>query len=392
MRIAIIVDTFPSLSETFISNKVIGLSKRGHELIVFCYKTNPKVFDELKHELRDVKIVLLSVSRIVKYVLLHPGLLLRTLSKGAYPKQYLLRKARSGLINKYKAGIVHFEFSGIGIEYLNELRYLKARTVVSCRGSAEKVKLLMSADRREKFSMLMQVVDAVHCVSADMRETISPYCPGIAKIFINYPSINPSFFKRSLTNSPKQHHVILSVGRLTFQKGHSAGLMAMKILKDAGVKFHWIIMGDGNKYEEIVFKTRQLGLQNEVKLVGSGSREEVKQMMEEARIFFLPSVYEGIANVVLEAMSLGLPVLSSRCGGMEEVITDGVDGLLADVYEPEEMARQLMRLLSDQSLYNQIAGNSRATIEGRFSIENQLAVFEKKYQYLLSSAGAEVPA
>ena len=388
MRIAIIVDTFPSLSETFISNKVIGLSESGHELTVFCHRSNQKVFAQLSQQLRNVRIVLFSKNSITRYVLSHPGLWPGALVHPAGSKQYLLRKARSGLINRYKPDIIHFEFSGIGIEYLNEFRYLKAKTVVSCRGSAEKVKLLMSADRREKFARLMQVVDAVHCVSDDMRATNASYCPP-EKIFINHPSINSSFFRRSRPVAAGKKNVILSIGRLTFQKGHAAGLMAMKKLKEAGLPFHWVIMGDGNKYEEIVFKTRQLGLQNEVKLVGSGSREEVKHLMEESSVFFLPSVYEGIANVVLEAMSLELPVVSSRCGGMEEVITDGQDGLLADVYDPGEMAEQLMRLLTDEELYKRIAGNCRATIEKRFSIDRQLTVFENKYLELcgLKKAG-----
>ena len=74
---------------------------------------------------------------------------------------------------------------------------------------------------------------------------------------------------------------------------------------------------------------------------------------------------------------------------MEEVITDGQDGLLADVYDPGEMAEQLMRLLTDEELYKRIAGNCRATIEKRFSIDRQLTVFENKYLELcgLKKAG-----
>lgn len=357
-------------------------------MIVFCYKTNDSIRRELHQELRDVKIVLFNIRKAVLFALTHPASFWSSFGNRRQSKQALLRRARSLMINRYAPDIVHFEFSGIGIEFLSEISMLKAKTVVSCRGSAEKVKLLISPERREKFAKLLDVVDAVHCVSADMQHTIRPYCKQPGKIFINYPSINTRFFKRVSHERPKQKNIVLSVGRLTFQKGYAAGLMAMKMLKNAGIPFHWIIMGNGNKFEELVFKTRQLGLQHEVKLVGSGSREEVRELMEAATVFFLPSVYEGIANVVLEAMSMELPVVSSKCGGMEEVITHGKDGLLADVYDYADMAHQLQLLLTDDELYKSIAAHSRQTIVESFGIEKQTDRFDHIYHNLINKRPA----
>ena len=263
---------------------------------------------------------------------------------------------------------------------------LEGKKVVSCRGTAEKVKLLLYPERQQKFRQLMQQADAVHCVSEDMRKTILPYCSGRDKLFINRPSINPQYFRRAEPQPDYGIPIILSVGRLTFQKGHLHGLHAMKLLQQAGVAFNWVIVGQGNKFEELVFQTHLLGLQGQVKLIGFGSNQYVRELMQQATVFFLPSVYEGIANVVLEAMSMELPVVATRCGGMNEVIDHETNGLLADVYDPFDMAAQLQRLLADAALRKRFAEKGREKIAASFTLDQQITVFEQVYQRLTPHA------
>lgn len=391
MRIAIIVDTFPSLSETFISNKVSALASRGHTIQVFCNKVNKTLLSSLAGELAGVRVERFNRFAILTYLLAHPLAIVGRGITGSGIRQKVLRAYRSHRINRQRPDIIHFEFSGIGIEYLAEMAMLRGSKVVSCRGTAEKVKLLLYPERQTRFRQLMQQVDAVHCVSEDMRQTILPYCNRPEKIFINRPSINLAYFSRERSRHAQEQDtpLILSVGRMTFQKGHLHGLYAMKQLQDAGIAFNWVIVGQGNKFEELVFKTRQLGMQSRVKLIGSGTKQEVRELMEQATVFFLPSVYEGIANVVLEAMSMELPVVSTRCGGMDEVITHDVDGLLAGVYDHTGMAAQLMRVLGDPSLRSRLARNARFTIEQRFTLGLQTTVYEAEYLRLCRSAAVQ---
>lgn len=383
MRIAIIVDTFPSLSETFISNKVLELSARGHTVQVFCNKVNKTLLSSLAGELAGLRVERFKLFAIFTYLLAHPMAVFGRGIAGTGIRQKVLRAYRSHRINRQLPDIIHFEFSGIGIEYLAEMALLRGHKVVSCRGTAEKVKLLMYPERQQKFRQLMQLVDAVHCVSDDMRTTILPFCSTPAKIFINRPSINPSYFRREKLLPEEGVPMILSVGRLTFQKGHLHGLHAMKLLQEAGVSFNWVIVGQGNKFEELVFKTHQLGLQQNVKLIGFGSRHDVRELMQQATVFFLPSIYEGIANVVLEAMSMELPVVATRCGGMEEVIDHETDGLLAMVYDPFDMAVQLRRMLTDRPLRKRLSESGRQKITSRFSLDQQITIFEQVYQSLM---------
>jgi len=191
----------------------------------------------------------------------------------------------------------------------------------------------MSPVRQRKFKALLEKTARVHCVSDDMAKTLLPYLKEQEKIFINYPSIDPAYFKSESMAAKENMGIILSVGRIFFQKGFTNGLFTMRLLKQMQVHFKWIIAGTGAKQEELVFKIHQLGLQDNIELAGAIPHATVKKLLQRATVFYLPSVYEGIANVALEAMSMELPVVATRSGGMEEVITHGYDGMLADIFD-----------------------------------------------------------
>ena len=382
MRVAIIIESFPSLSETFISNQVKQLCLRGHKVFIFCNKVNKDLLVKLFKDNSNIKVLSFRKKLIGPYLLLHPACVIKILRSEGKLKQNIFRKFRVDYINRFSPDIIHFEFSGVAISYLEDIGELKGKKVVSCRGTAEKVKLLIYKERQEEFRKLLEVVDAVHCVSNDIRETILPYCNSPQKIFINYPSVDISFFERKEEKEKEQVPVILSVGRFTFQKGYLTGLLAMSALKERGCAFQWIIVGQGHSYEEIIFQVNALKLSNNVVLVGAKSNEEIRQLMEKADIFFLPSVYEGIANAVLEAMSMEVPVVSTRCGGMEEVITHGKNGLLADVYDDVSLAECLTALLENGELGKSLAKGGRKKVVEKFNLIKQIDKFESVYHQL----------
>ncbi len=378
------MNDFPSVSETFISNKIKFLATRGHDLHVICNYKNTPLFNEIFINISNVTVHSFRKKNVLSFVLLHPRLFFSSVNKKAGFTQTVFSKFRIFFINGFNPDIIHFEFSGIGTDYVDDIRLLTGRKVVSCRGSAEKVKLLVYAERKEKFKALLEAIDAVHCVSADMVNTIAPYCSKMEKVFINFPSIDTSYFKREQKKEPSTQKVILSVGRMTFQKGYIMGLLAIKMLTESGIDFKWIIAGNGPKYEEIIIAIQQLGLEKYVTLPGARSKEQVKELMETADVFFLPSMYEGIANVVLEAMSMEVPVIATKSGGMEEVIEDGVDGFLTSVNDYKLMATRMQSLLLDTHLCTRLGSLARKKVVDKFNIERQIDTFEKVYTQLLT--------
>ncbi len=381
MRIAIITNTFPKLSETFIINQVDQLAKLGHEVCVFCSHLDKVFFAKLFPASKEISIAVFSKRNMMLHYASHPQKFIsikknnNSLGRAMYD-QYLQHS-----INLFSPEIIHFEFSPLAMNYLSIMRFLKGATVVSCRGTGEKVKLLQYPERQELYKQLFSQVDSIHCVSEDMKNTITPFCNDLSKIFINYPAIDAEYFSGEL-NERKSTHTpfkILSVGRMTFAKGFANGLLVMKILKNKGMDFNWTIVGAGITEEELIFKRDQLGLNEQVILAGALSHADVKKEMENADLFFLPSVYEGLANVALESMSLGLPVVSTRSGGMAEAIEDGHDGLLAEVYDFEEQANCILRIANDIELAVMLGTNARQKVMEKFTIEKQMQKFISIY-------------
>src|SRR5690606_4154906 len=101
--------------------------------------------------------------------------------------------------------------------------------------------------------------------------------------------------------------------------------------------FQYTIIGGGDD-EELQFLVADLGLQDFVNLETRKLQKEVFTLMEEASLLLMPSLEEGIPNVVVEAMAIGLPVLSTNCGGVPELITDTKEGWLVPTRNTQAMA------------------------------------------------------
>ena len=140
--------------------------------------------------------------------------------------------------------------------------------------------------------------------------------------------------------------------------------------------------------EEVIFHIHTLQLENEVKLLGKKNKVEMLGLYNNADLFLLSSVYEGIANVVLEAMSMQLPVVSTKSGGLNEVIDHEEDGMLAEVYDHNEIARHLILLANNFEKRKAMGEKARNKILNKFTIDRQISQFEDTYHALMQLKGA----
>ena len=122
-------------------------------------------------------------------------------------------------------------------------------------------------------------------------------------------------------------------------------------------------------------KANSLGVRDRVEYVASPSRGELVRLYQEASVFALPSDEEGLGMVILEAMSCAVPVVSTRSGGPDGIITNGEDGFLVPLDDAAAMAGRLQTLLENQSLNIAMGNKARATIEARFDERVAGAVF-----------------
>ena len=156
--------------------------------------------------------------------------------------------------------------------------------------------------------------------------------------------------------------VILSVGRLSLEKGHADLLRATKILTEmnGAPAFRVVIVGDGPERGTLARLAAELGVEKHVTF--AGFQRDTKPYYAMADMVAVPSHSEGSPNVVLEAMAAGLPMAACRVGGVPEILEEGVTGLMVESQKPELMAQALFRLLSDAELRSRLgaAAKSRA--------------------------------
>lgn len=395
LRIGIIVPQFPTLTETFFSNLVSGLCDKGHEVIVFSHerKVNTRLIQAFGLDQYPRLIIThfhFSIFQwaTIKVLLGRPGIIFHNFSLNFKNMRSLVyRKLCQIKLNQHACDVYHYGYSGIAIAQLDTFEKIKGKKMVSCRGTAENVLSITEPGRPEKLHELFEKTDSIHCVSGALALKIKRFGALPEKIFINRPAINIHFFKKEKSKRKVNPTVkILSVGRMVFQKGYMLGLLAMAVLREQFENFTWVIAGDGPGKEELLFTINKLKLNDRVQLVGRKNLPEIKKLYDEADIFFLPSVCEGIANVVLEAMAMELAVVSSDCGGMEEVITNDHDGLLCENYNYHKYAAALLELCLHQEKRWRLGWQARKRIESEFSLERFIDAYELAYRQLIDAA------
>lgn len=169
--------------------------------------------------------------------------------------------------------------------------------------------------------------------------------------------------------------VILSVGQLKERKGLSFLIEACRSLQDRGIQFECRIIGEGPLRPALEAQIRQLGLDEMVKLYGALPHEAVIEQYKQATIFALPAIQgtdgdrDGIPNVILEALAMELPVISTRHSGVPEVVEDGVNGLLVPPEDAQALAGALEQLIRSPDTRQQFGRVGRQIVAERFDPE-----------------------
>jgi glycosyltransferase involved in cell wall biosynthesis len=140
--------------------------------------------------------------------------------------------------------------------------------------------------------------------------------------------------------------LVLSVGRLSREKGHLDLVRATARLRDSGVPVRLVIAGEGPEHQRIEQLSHRLGVASSVVL--PGHLEDVAPLYAAADIFVLPSYSEGSPNVLLEAMAAGLPIIATSVGCVPEIIQHGKSGILVNPQDPESIAAAIRAVLRDE--------------------------------------------
>lgn len=179
---------------------------------------------------------------------------------------------------------------------------------------------------------------------------------------------------------------VVSAGRLAEQKGYSHLIKAMELVKREQPLAKLLIAGDGGLSDELRAESRALGLDEAVYFVGE--LDDVGPLLERADVFVLSSLWEGLPYVILEAMSAGLPVVTTSVGGCPELVENNVSGLVVPPRQPEALAESILSLLGDEALRAKLGLAGRARAADEFSRERCIDENEAIYLRLISEKQA----
>jgi glycosyltransferase involved in cell wall biosynthesis len=182
-----------------------------------------------------------------------------------------------------------------------------------------------------------------------------------------------------LHNEPAE---IISVGRLSPEKGFSILLRALAILRDRGIAARLTLIGEGPERPALMRDIRDSDLQERVTLLGELPSDAVADRLRTADIFCLPSFSEGLPISIMEAMAIGVPVVATNIAGIPELAMNGCTALTVPASNVPKLAEALARLLTDGALGERLAGAARLEVERRHdrdtNADEMLALYQSK--------------
>ncbi len=235
------------------------------------------------------------------------------------------------------------------------------------------------------------------------RRYLSHFCPRTkGKVVLNYHGVDLSQFgNAAMAPGPGDGEgggvdgarpLFLSVGRLVDTKGYETLLDAYRLLRERGVAFRAVIVGEGPLRRRVVRRLRQAGLADIVTLRPAMTREALRTLYSQAFAFVLPCEIaknrdrDGIPNVILEAMAMRLPIVSTPISGIPEAVQDRRTGLLAPPGDAVRLAYTLEVLLRRKNLGRVLGDHGRMWAETQFDARDHLQHLVRQMQELLEEA------
>jgi len=276
-------------------------------------------------------------------------------SDGLAPAE--LRRRLERLLRDWRADICHIQYFSRGLGYLGRVRFPDGmRLVLTHQGASFEI-----MEHADVFRGLARRADFVTCVSRQGLGEMRALLPGLRSKSCWIP--NGTDFsaapKRAAPNVPRRPF-ILCVGRLAAYKGIDLLLMAYAGLRPKGHEPDLVVCGPDQTEGRLPRFARELGLAGRVRFMGDTGPSRLRRLLADCLFFVLPSRRENLPMALLEAMAAGKAVVAAAVGGVAEVVTDGIDGLLIPPQDVAALASALDRLTRDARLRNRLGRRARS--------------------------------
>lgn len=312
-------------------------------------------------------------------------------SKGSFNWRYLVFLYR--LIKKERINIIQSHLLGSNVYASLVGLIARVKVVATFHGSvdiSDKERL-----KRLKFSAINIGANTVVAVSQGLRDDIigkSSIRPSCIKVIYN--GIDNSRFccihTKKLWKSfgwAIDDFIVGSLGNIRTAKGYEVLLQAASLLtrNDKTRKYRFVIAGQGDinskLYRNLLKMRKDLALENVVFFLGYV--EETPEFLSNLDIFLSSSLSEGLPLSAIQAMASELPILATRCGGYEELIEQGKNGLLVEIGQPSAIALEIQRMAENPNMRKLLASQARKQVIEMFDINVMLKQYEALYEELV---------
>ncbi len=369
-RLAVVVRSFPRLSQTFVLAELLALERLGVDLELFAL-TNPREAIT-QPEVADLRAPVHYLDRDQARARrgLPPRAYLRcavgpqALRKPGYAaasRRDCVRQALrlAPLLLDRKISHIHAHFA-----HDPTLVAMLASRMVG-------VPFSFTAHGRDLYQLappalagrVREATRVVTCCQAN-ADYLGKVVPKARNVHLVPHGVDVERFRPAATTHPG---LIVSVGRLVGKKGFPVLLSACRLLADSGRDFRCVVYGEGPLRRELTTSIERMGLTDQIHLAGARTQGDIARAIPYARIFALTPVVtadgdrDGVPNVVLEGMACGVPVVSTTVGGIPEAVHHMANGLLAEPEDVEAIAGHLATLLDDDALRDRLGAGARKT-------------------------------
>jgi glycosyltransferase involved in cell wall biosynthesis len=383
---------YPRISETFISNEILLLEELGFTMHLFSMRQPRESFSHDSVKRIKARVDYLPTELLPEFLrLLLPNIFLAS----KRPKAFLaaLRTAGDGLTKgRELATLKHLLQAG----YLTNIHLLPAGNIAQLHGhfahSPTSVTRFASILSDIPFSFTAHAKDIYTSDKKKLRRKIAgalfvatctkqnkEYLEEIAEgcrtpIYCIYHGIDLNLFQENAVRQITHDHSfkILSVARITEKKGLPTVYLALARLRDAGIRFHHTLIGDGDDKEKILTLIADLGLSAHCSCLGTRTHEEVLRQFRQSDLFVLGCEIakngdrDGIPNVLVESLAMGVPALSTQVSAIPEILLNGKTGITVPPSEPEAMAAAMQRMLTDSQLRGYLIEGGKKFVRENF--------------------------
>ena len=388
--LGMILKGFPRISETFISNEILLLEKAGFQIHIFSMRRPRETFSH-----NNVKNIRASVDYLPETLLvplprfLFHNLLLAKQNPTIY--WHVLKSAVLRLRQTRKlATIKHFLQAGYlvhkflpdqNVVHLHSHFAHSPTSVASFTSQLSGLPFSFTAHAKDIYTseplLLSEKINKSEFVVTCTKHN-KQYLDGLSNsqntpIYPIYHGIDTKLFNnRKEITPPETPYRLLTVARITQKKGIPTVLKAIRILCDEGLSVKHILIGDGDERKSVLALMKNLKLEKISQWLGTLPHEKVLEFYRQADLFVLGCEIapdgdrDGIPNVILESMAMGVPVVSTHISAIPEVIAGEATGLLVPSHSPEEMAKAIKRLLTDIELRKKVIQSARTRVLEEF--------------------------